>query len=180
MRFHRQPIAHAVARSGRIERALKQLAALKEKLRSPRTRYRQQVKVAAVTEILQACGAGDWILTGVQEQTEETFHQDHRGRPGKDTRYVKTVATRFDGFTRPGRSARRIVPIRNMGRGFLRPSRPQMSRSRIPDQENGHDMRHRDGDAPGHGCTACKTKYGSRLRQVHTLFTGHAVTNTRI
>jgi transposase len=87
----------AVARSGRIERALKQLAALKEKLRSPRTRYRQQVKVAAaVAEILQACGAGDWILTEVQEQTEETFHQDHRGRPGKDTRYVKKVATRFD------------------------------------------------------------------------------------
>jgi transposase len=87
----------AVARSGRIERALKQLAALKEKLRSPRTRYRQQAKVAAaVTEILQGCGAAEWIVTEVQPQTEETFHQDHRGRPGKDTRYVKKVATRFD------------------------------------------------------------------------------------
>ena len=43
----------AVARSGRIERALKQLAALREKLRSPRTRYRQEAKVAeAVAEIL--------------------------------------------------------------------------------------------------------------------------------
>jgi transposase len=87
----------AVARSGRIERALKQLAALKEKLRSPRTRYRQEAKVAAaVAEILQTCGAADWIATEVQPQTEETFHQDHRGRPGKDTRYVKKVATRFD------------------------------------------------------------------------------------
>lgn len=87
----------AVARSGRIERALKQLAALKEKLRSPRTRYRQEAKVAvAVAQVLETCGAKEWIVTEVQPQTEETFHQDHRGRPGKDTRYVKTVATRFD------------------------------------------------------------------------------------
>src|SRR5271157_5930218 len=85
----------AVARSGRIERALKQLATLKEKLRSPRTRYRQEAKVAAaVAQILEACGTEEWIATEVQPQTEETFHQDHRGRPGKDTRYVKTVATR--------------------------------------------------------------------------------------
>jgi transposase len=87
----------AVARSGRIEKALKQLAALKEKLRSPRTRYRQEAKVAtAVAQVLETCGAEEWIVTEVQPQTEETFHQDHRGRPGKDTRYVKTVATRFD------------------------------------------------------------------------------------
>jgi transposase len=87
----------AVARSGRIERALKQLAALQEKLRSPRTRYRQEPKGAeAVALILQSCGAAPWIVTEVQPQTVETFHQDHRGRPGKDTRYVKKVTTRFD------------------------------------------------------------------------------------
>jgi transposase len=87
----------AVARSGRIERALKQLAALREKLRSPRTRYRKEAKVTeAVWEILQSCGVASWIVVEVEPQTEETFHQDHRGRPGKDTRYVKKVATRFD------------------------------------------------------------------------------------
>ncbi len=87
----------AVARSGRIERALKQLAALRAKLRSPRTRYRQEAKVAmAVAEILQACAAENWIVAEVQPQITETFHQDHRGRPGKDTRYVKKVATRFE------------------------------------------------------------------------------------
>jgi transposase len=87
----------AVARSGRIEKALKQLAALREKLRSPRTRYRQEAKVAAaVAETLASCGAEAWIVTEVQPQTQETFHQDHRGRPGKDTHYVKKVATRFD------------------------------------------------------------------------------------
>ena len=87
----------AVARSGRIEKALKQLAALREKLRSPRTRYRQEAKVAAaVAEILASCGAEAWIVTEVQPQTRETFHQEHRGRPGKDTHYMKKVATRFD------------------------------------------------------------------------------------
>jgi transposase len=97
--YHSQRKAEqdAVARSGRIGRALRQLAALKEKLRSPRTRYRQEAKVAAaVAAILEDCGAADWIVAEVQPQVEETFHQDHRGRPGKDTRYVRKVATRFD------------------------------------------------------------------------------------
>jgi transposase len=97
--YHSQRKAEldAVARSGRIERALKQLAALREKLRSPRTRYRKEAKVAeAVTEILRSCEAAPWIAVEIQPQAEETFHQDHRGRPGKDTRYVRKVATRFD------------------------------------------------------------------------------------
>ena len=93
----RKAESDAVARSGRIEKALKQLAALREKLRSPRTRYRQEAKLAAaVAEILASCGADAWIVTEVQPQTQETFHQSHRGRPGKDTHYVKKVATRFD------------------------------------------------------------------------------------
>ena len=50
----------AVARSGRIERALKELAALRAKLRSPRTRYRQEAKVAAaVAEILENVRGGE-------------------------------------------------------------------------------------------------------------------------
>jgi transposase len=93
----RKAEADAVARSGRVERALKQLAALREKLRSPRTRYRNEAKVAeAVAEILQSCGVASWIVVEVEPQAQETFHQDRRGRPGKDTRYVKKVATRFD------------------------------------------------------------------------------------
>ncbi len=97
--YHSQRKAEqdAVVRSGQIERALKQLAALREKLRSPRTRYRQEAKVAAaVAAILENCSAGEWIVTEVRPQTEETFHQDHRGRPTKDTRYVRKVSTRFD------------------------------------------------------------------------------------
>jgi transposase len=86
-----------LARSGRIERALKRLAILREKLRSPRTRYRQQAKVAAaVEEILHEAGAERWIAVQVQEHSVESYHQEHRGRAGKNTRYVKQVTTRFD------------------------------------------------------------------------------------
>ena len=87
----------ALARSGRIERALRQLALLREKLRSPRTRYRQQAKVAAaVEEVLRDAGAERWIVVEVQERAVESYHQEHRGRAGKDTRYVKQVTLRFD------------------------------------------------------------------------------------
>jgi transposase len=97
--YHSQRKAEqdAVARCDRIERALKQLAALGEKLRSPRTRYRQEAKVhEAVDAILQACGAAEWIRVEVQPQVVERYRQDHRGRPGKETRYVKQTTTRFD------------------------------------------------------------------------------------
>ena len=87
----------AVARSSRIERTLKQLAELREKLRSPRTRYRQQEKVSkAVTKILDSHGAAAWIVTEIQSREEETFRQATRGRPNKDTRYSRSVNTRFD------------------------------------------------------------------------------------
>ena len=97
--YHSQRKAEqdAVVRSGRIERALKDLATLRAKLRSARTRYRQEAKVAmAVAGILQTCEAEGWIVTEIQPQVTESFHQDHRGRPHKDTRYVRKVATRFE------------------------------------------------------------------------------------
>ena len=97
--YHSQRKAEqdAVVRSGHIQRALQQLAALREKLRSPRTRYRQEAKVAAaVAAILENCSAAEWIVTEVRPQIEETYHQDHCGRPSKGTRYVKKVTTRFD------------------------------------------------------------------------------------
>ena len=97
--YHSQRKAEqdALARCDRIDRALKQLAALGEKLRSPRTRYQQEAKVhEAVDAILQACGAAEWIRVEVQPRVVERYRQDHRGRPGKETRYVKQTATRFD------------------------------------------------------------------------------------
>jgi transposase len=86
-----------LTRAGQIERALKELASLGEKLRSPRTRYRQEAKVEeAVAEILASCGAEAWIVTKIEPKTEETFRQACCGRPSKDTPYIKKVTMRFD------------------------------------------------------------------------------------
>ena len=87
----------AVARLDRIERALRKLTEFQEKLRSPRTRYRQRAKVEdAVAKIIEDCGAGGWVRCEIKELTLEQYRQEHKGRPGKTTRYVKRVATRFD------------------------------------------------------------------------------------
>ena len=87
----------AMARAGRTERTLKELATLRDKLRSPRTRYRQRAKVEqAVAEILTSCGTEGWIAVEIEEQTVETFRQARRGRPTPDTQYVRKESTRFD------------------------------------------------------------------------------------
>lgn len=87
----------AMARAARIERALKELASLRDKLRSPRSRYRDRAKVAtAVAEILASCDAENWIVTEIEEHQVETFRQARRGRPTQKTPYVRKVTTRFD------------------------------------------------------------------------------------
>jgi transposase len=87
----------AQARHQQVERALSELAELRQKLSSTRTRYRREAKVAeAVQEILRARGVERWIVTEIKERTEETYHQDRRGRPSAETRYVKETSTRFE------------------------------------------------------------------------------------
>jgi transposase len=97
--YHSQRKAEqdAVARAARIERALQELNQLRERLGSPRTRFREEGKVAeAVAEILRSCGAEAWINVKIEPKVIETFRQAHRGRPTKQTRYIKKVTTRFD------------------------------------------------------------------------------------
>jgi transposase len=84
-------------RHQQVERALSELAELRLKLSSPRTRYRQEAKVAeAVQEILQARGVERWIVTEIKEATKETYRQAGPGRPSDQTRYVKKTSTRYE------------------------------------------------------------------------------------
>jgi transposase len=97
--FHSTRKAEQDARSRhqQVERALNELAELRQKLSSPRTRYRQEAKVVeAVQEILEGRGVERWIVTEVKERIEETYRQDRRGRPNDQTRYVKETSTRFE------------------------------------------------------------------------------------
>ena len=87
----------AHTRHQQVERALNELAELRQKLSSHRTRYRREAKVAeAVQEILRAHGVEQWIVTEIKERTEEKYRQDRRGRPNDQTRYVKQTSTRFE------------------------------------------------------------------------------------
>jgi transposase len=85
-----------LSRHHRIERASGRLAELREKLASPRTRYRERAKVAeAVEVILRDDGVEGFIAVAIEERTTEHYRQERRGRPGPGTRYVKREDTRF-------------------------------------------------------------------------------------
>src|SRR5512135_1278113 len=86
-----------LSRHHRIERASGRLAELRQKLASPRTRYRQRAKVAEAAEaILRDGGIEGGIEIAIEERTTERYRQERRGRPGPGTRYVKREDTRFD------------------------------------------------------------------------------------
>jgi len=86
----------ALARAHRLQRATQELDTLRQRLNSPRTRYRKHDTVAeAVEEILASREVKDWITVTIEERQEERYRQERRGRPTKDTRYVKHVSMRF-------------------------------------------------------------------------------------
>jgi len=85
------------ARSNVISRAEHGLASLRLKLRSPRTRYRDEKKVArAVEKCLSEAGASRWIHVEIQPEERLVYVQETPGRPGPNTRYRKEVRARFD------------------------------------------------------------------------------------
>jgi transposase len=87
----------AAGRARQVDRALRELAELQQRLGSPRSRYQDRAKVvAAVETILESRGVGGWITTTIEERVEERFHQEGRGRPSEKTRYVSEVLTRFE------------------------------------------------------------------------------------
>jgi transposase len=98
--FHssRKQELDAESRSNTIRRALLALSELRQRLRSPRSRYKQRANVhAAVEKLLEGLGATDWIKVKVIDHQEKELRQEKRGRPGKNTRYVvKKVRERFD------------------------------------------------------------------------------------
>jgi transposase len=87
----------ALARHRRLERLATALTELRAKLASPRTRYRDHARVAqAVDAILREAEAKGLVTVAIEERTIESFRQEKRGRPGPDTRYVRSDAVRFD------------------------------------------------------------------------------------
>jgi transposase len=87
----------AASRLSRLERAVARLDELRRKLASPRTRYRERAQVSqAVEAIVRECEVEGWLTVEVKETTRATYRQEHRGRPGEETRYKKQERTRFE------------------------------------------------------------------------------------
>jgi transposase len=86
----------AQARQDRIQRGLKALNALSERLNGARSRLRtRQTVEQSAAAALAHTGAERWIDLTIRETVQETYRQEKRGRPGKDTRYRKHTTTRF-------------------------------------------------------------------------------------
>ena len=77
---------------------MERLDALRQKLGSPRTRYRLKAKVVEAAEaILHESNVGAWMTVEVSERSTPKYRQERRGRPGKETKYVRSEEdVRFD------------------------------------------------------------------------------------
>jgi len=84
-------------RARRLQRAIRELTDLRQRLSGPRTRFRQRAKVAlAVEKILDAHAARDFLHVDIQERQQEKYRQAGRGRPHSETKYTRSVQTQFD------------------------------------------------------------------------------------
>lgn len=85
-----------LARKGSMERAWKELDELRARLEGLRCRYKAKHGVAKVAdEIIARCGAQRWICYRIERVTQAEFRQEKRGRPGKSTRWRRTLKPRF-------------------------------------------------------------------------------------
>lgn len=86
----------AEARRARIERGMLALESVQARLASPRSRIKTlEAAHEAARDALAQAGAARWITHDIQQNVEEGFRQERRGRPGKHTRYRKTAKTIF-------------------------------------------------------------------------------------
>lgn len=86
----------AASRQKSIERALKELGKLEQRLKSPRTRFRQRPKVEeVVSEILKTTCSSAWVRVVTEAVEEEFYKQASPGRPSKKTKYVREVRERY-------------------------------------------------------------------------------------
>lgn len=85
-----------VARIDRTNRALVELLDLSERLKTPRTRFRDRAKVEqAVAEILQARDVERWVSVLVHDEQQVEFRQATPGRPNEHTTYRRETKLRF-------------------------------------------------------------------------------------
>jgi transposase len=86
----------AAARVRAIERTMEQLARLRQRMESPRTRYRTREKVQeAIEKIFQARRGGRWLRVKIVPTERVRYKQAGPGRPNENTQYIKQVSKQF-------------------------------------------------------------------------------------
>lgn len=85
------------ARLKKIDRAIGALTELRRRMAGPRTRLRTREQVQdAVRNVLDSLEVRRWLRVGISEFRTEAYRQSQRGRPGKDTHYVKRETMSYD------------------------------------------------------------------------------------
>jgi transposase len=83
-------------RSERLERAKQELEELDEKLRGPRPRNRSRDKIQGRAEgILDRVNVRRYLHVQTWQEQIHQYRQEHRGRPGPDTRYRRKTKRRW-------------------------------------------------------------------------------------
>jgi transposase len=81
----------------KIDRAIGALTELRRRMGGPRTRLRTRGQVQdAVKNVLDSLEVRRWLRVGILEFHTENYRQSQRGRPGKDTHYVKRETMSYD------------------------------------------------------------------------------------
>ena len=84
-------------RWNRLKKALIQLQDLQQRLRSPRTRFRDRERVEkALDSILVQSGVKQFLRVSIVELEEEEFRQAAPGRPSSHTQYRRVTRIAFD------------------------------------------------------------------------------------
>ena len=84
-------------RARQLQRATQELMELRDRLQGPKTRFRERSKVdAAAQEILKKYDVELLLLLDVLEENKLSFRQTSKGRPGKNTKYLKEVKKQFN------------------------------------------------------------------------------------
>jgi len=83
-------------RARHVQRALAALTELRERLASPRTRFRERSKVQhAVDDLLAECEVESLVRVRIEETEDVKFRQAQPGRPNKHTQYKKEARPRY-------------------------------------------------------------------------------------
>jgi transposase len=96
----------AATRIRNLDKLKQELDDLQRRLQSSKTRFRTRPKVEeALEKRLAASTARDFVRVEIHEEEKEIFRQASRGRPSKNTQYVRRVETRYRLAVKPNADA---------------------------------------------------------------------------